>query len=200
MQKIVKNKQLSKLTYKRMNSSRLILLFTPMIKNLIKRFGEHWFLKDMENDLILKLLTLQQSYKPSLGAFPSYIKPYMYQYALESRARNFNNIYMPTSSMTNLINSDKPLPSTIQLPMDDDEEIADAFKHIDKEENESQIFTVIKIILEKIRDSDYGDEMKMRLKNNLREFIENPNKKNLGTIKKFKTLLKGTILETYFNK
>lgn len=200
MQKIVKNKQLANITYKRMNSSRIILLFTPMIKNLIKRFGESWFLEDMKNDLILKLLSLHKSYRPTLGAFPSYIKPYMYQYALESRTRNFNNIYVPTTPMSRLIKSGKVLPSTCQLPPDDSEEIDEAFKYREKVEVDSNMFTVIKIILEKIRDCDYSDEMKTRLKNNLREFIENPDKKNLGTTKKFKNLLKGTILETYFNK
>lgn len=200
MKKIVKNKQLSKTTYKRMKADRLIFLFTPMIKNLIKRFGEDWFIEDMQNDLILKLLTLQKLYKPSLGAFPSFVKPYMYQYALESRARNFNNIYMPTSSMTKLIKFNKPLPSTCQIPLDDSEEIPEAFKYIEKETKDSNMFTIIKIILEKIRDSNYDQEMKQRLKNNLRNFIENPDKKNLNTTKKFKNLLKGSILETYFNK
>ena len=198
---IKKNKPLSNATYKKMDGNRLIMLFTPMISNLINRFAEDRYEKDMRQDLILELLNLQKKYKAKKGGayFPAYIKMHMLNAAGMSRAKNSHAIYTCPSQIRKMIRENREVPSVQTIPDEDYHIHYEALHTVPKDSKESNLFSVLKIILEKIRDSDYDETTKQNIKDYIRNFLDNDINKKLQN-KKIKKLLNGTILSKLFNK
>jgi hypothetical protein len=200
---VIKNKPLSNNAYKKMEGSKLIELFNPMIKNLLNRFSEPYYQDDMRQDLCMELLKLQKKYKSTKGGprFPSFIKMFMLNAAAESKMRNAHSIYTPPSTIRKMRKEEREIeiPSVVEIP----EESLHINYHnlytIRTDKKESHLFSTLKIILQKIRDSDLIDEEKLNLKEYIRNFLEtNRDKKLLN--KKLKKLLKDTILGYKFNK
>lgn len=172
--------------YKNMPQEQLITLFRTLIKKLGESFGERRFSEDVEQDVTIELLKRQQEFKPERNTnFPAYAQIYMKAAAKKSRQINVSDIYVVYGTMVNYQKRGK-------APLNTMEDINDHLELADERTNEikeSELFSVLKIILRNIK----GNPKEAKYKEYVRGLL-NDGKSRGFLNKKLREILKDTIL------
>jgi hypothetical protein len=206
---MIKNKFFTPEEYKNMPQEQLIEVFSPLIKNLGKAFGDNRFNEDVEQDVTIELLKKQQDFTPNPGqkvSFPMYAALYMKTAAKKSRQVNISSIYVNYGTMVNYKKKGKDLPSSTEN-IDDHLDIAEESIQY----RESEMFSILKIILKTLKGvtdykttvngrivyKKYSEVKREEMYNQYKEYIrsvlnEGPSKLVLN--RKLKDLLKNTVL------
>jgi len=183
--------------YKDMDPLELINIYNPLITSLCDKYGDSGRLsEDLRQELSIELLRLQGEYKPETkNHFSAYIYRHLIGSATKARQKHFGAIYIQHTSCKRLVDKGENNPMyTDEITKHRENQQLCCEDTTQQEENS---FTILKIILTALKNSNLSNEKKLKMRSYLKEYF-NTGKLSSILAKYLKPILNETVLKNYY--